>query len=81
MGAPSDDQIDEAIAWGLANRWSEARIVRHLATLERMSDEELARVQRFSAFGRGQVVTLDAPLGGFRTVVFGRAAGRSIRSA
>ena len=47
MGAPSPEQIDEAIAWGLANRWSEERIVRHLATLERMSDEELAAVGVF----------------------------------
>ena len=42
MGAPSDEQIDEMIAWGLANCWSEARILRHLVTLERLDDEELA---------------------------------------
>jgi len=47
MGAPSQEQIDEAIAWGLANRWSEDRIVRHLATLERMTDEELAAIGVF----------------------------------
>ena len=27
MGAPSDEQIDEMIAYGLANRWSEDRIL------------------------------------------------------
>ena len=54
MGAPSDAQIDEAIAWGLANRWSEARIVRHLASLERMSDEELAAVGVYPPSGRGE---------------------------
>jgi hypothetical protein len=42
MGEPSREQIDEAIAWGLANRWSEQRLLKHLATLERMTDEELA---------------------------------------
>jgi hypothetical protein len=40
MGAPSQQQIDEAIVSGLANGWSEGRILRHLQTLERMTDEE-----------------------------------------
>lgn len=47
MGAPSPEQIDEAIAWGLANRWSDKEIVKHLATLARMTDEELAAVGVF----------------------------------
>ena len=47
MGAPSDDQIDEIIAFGLANRWSEDRILQHLATLERLTDEELAAMGVF----------------------------------
>ena len=54
MGAPSDEQIDEAIARGLAHRWSEARIVRHLATLERMSDEELAAFGVYPPSGGGK---------------------------
>lgn len=44
MGATSQDQIDEAIAWNLANRSSEDRIVKRLATLERMTDVELAAI-------------------------------------
>ncbi len=44
MGAPSQDQIDEAIADGFARGWSEEAIVMHLATLERMTDEDLAEV-------------------------------------
>lgn len=47
MGEPSAEQIDEAIARGLANRWSEARILRHLLTLERMTDEDLAAMGIF----------------------------------
>lgn len=47
MGEPSREQIDEAIAWGLANRWSETRILKHLMTLERMTDEELAAIGVF----------------------------------
>ena len=47
MGAPSDEQIDEIIACGLANRWSEDRMLQHLATLERMTDEELAAIGVF----------------------------------
>jgi hypothetical protein len=42
MGEPSREQIDRAIAWGLANRWSEGRILKHLAGLSRLNDEELA---------------------------------------
>lgn len=42
MGAPSQQQIDEAIANGLARNLSEDEIVEHLATLERLTDEELA---------------------------------------
>jgi hypothetical protein len=44
MGAPSREQIDEAIADGLARGKSEDAIVEHLATLQRMTDEELAAV-------------------------------------
>jgi hypothetical protein len=47
MGAPSQEQIDEMIAWGLANRWSDERILKHLATLERWTDEELAAIGVF----------------------------------
>lgn len=47
MGAPSDEQIDQAIARGLANRWSEDRILRHIATLERWTDEEFAAIGVF----------------------------------
>lgn len=47
MGAPTDEQIEEEIAWCLANRWSEDRIVKHLATFERMTDEELAAIGVF----------------------------------
>jgi hypothetical protein len=47
MGAPSDGQIDEMIALGLAHRWSEERILKHVADLERMTDEELAAVGVF----------------------------------
>lgn len=47
MGAPSDEQIDEMIAYGLANRWSEDRILEHLASLERWTDEELAAIGVF----------------------------------
>ena len=42
MGAPSQDQIDEAIADGLARGKSEEAILAQLGTLERLSDEELA---------------------------------------
>ena len=42
MGAPSQDQIDEAIAFGLSRGHDEDTILADLATLERMSDEELA---------------------------------------
>lgn len=42
MGKSSREQIDEGIAWGIANRWSEQRILDQRATLERMTDEELA---------------------------------------
>jgi hypothetical protein len=47
MGAPSDEQVDEMIALGLAHRWSEERILKHVAELERMTDEELAAVGVF----------------------------------
>jgi len=44
MGTPSQEQIDEAIANGLALRQSEEEILATLLGLERMSDEELAAV-------------------------------------
>ena len=47
MGEPSRDQIDEVIADGLARGLSEEAIVWTLATLERMTDEELAEVGVF----------------------------------
>lgn len=47
MGAPSQEQIDEAIDRGIANRWSEERILKQLATLERMTDENLAAIGVF----------------------------------
>ena len=47
MGEPSQEQIDEAIADGLARGVPEDELVRHLATLERMSDEELAAIGVF----------------------------------
>jgi hypothetical protein len=52
MGAPSDEQIDSMIAWGLANRWSEAAILKRLATLERWTDEELAAIGVYPPNGR-----------------------------
>ena len=47
MGAPSQDQIDEAIADGLARRMDEGELVQRLAELERLSDEELAEMGIF----------------------------------
>ena len=44
MGAPSQQQIDEAIADGLARGVDEGEVLAHLAGLERMSDGELAAV-------------------------------------
>lgn len=42
MGAPSRQQIDDAIAHGLARGDSDDEIVEDVASLHRMSDEELA---------------------------------------
>lgn len=42
MGAPSQEQIDDAIASGLACGLSEDDLVERIAGLERLSDEELA---------------------------------------
>ena len=47
MGEPSQEQVDEMIAWGVANRWSEERILEHVAALERMTDAELAAIGVF----------------------------------
>lgn len=47
MGEPSQEQVEEMIAWGISNRWSEERILAHVAELERMTDEELAAVGVF----------------------------------
>jgi len=47
MGAPSREQIDEAIADGVARGLSEDDIVKNLAELERMADEELAAMGIF----------------------------------
>jgi len=42
MGAPSQDQIDEAIKLGVKEGLSEQEMLRALMELERLSDEELA---------------------------------------
>ena len=47
MGEPSQEQVDEMIAWGVANHWSEERIFEHVAALERMTDAELAAIGVF----------------------------------
>lgn len=44
MGAPSQDQIDECIADGLARGLDEKAIFKECATLERLNDEELAQI-------------------------------------
>ena len=42
MGAPSQQQIDDAIADSLARGEDEDMILRRVSTLTRLSDEELA---------------------------------------
>ena len=49
MGAPSRQQIDDAIADGLARNLGEDEIVKRLSGLERLSDEELAAMGIFPA--------------------------------
>jgi hypothetical protein len=44
MGAPSQEQIDECIADGLARQLDEDSILAECAELERMTDEELAAI-------------------------------------
>ena len=49
MGAPSQQQIDDAIAAGLARGEDEDSILAEVASLTRLSDEELAAMGIFPA--------------------------------
>lgn len=55
MGAPSQQQIDEAIAEGLARGEDEEAIAARLAVLERISDDELAAVGVYEREDRNAV--------------------------
>jgi hypothetical protein len=54
MGAPSQQQIDEALADGLARGEPEEVLAERLASLERLTDEELAEFGVFERVDRTQ---------------------------
>jgi hypothetical protein len=61
MGAPSQQQIDDCIADGLARRDSEDVIFERCRRLQRLSDEELAAMGIRPAPERGETIAQQSP--------------------
>ncbi|MBV9528895.1 hypothetical protein [Sphingomonas sp.] len=61
MGEPSQEQIDETIANGIALQLSEEEILERLASLERLTDEELAELGVYPAEQRVPATLPPAP--------------------